>query len=246
MCWAWRANRRRPRKFCSPGYFARRAHRRAPARRAYQQRRLGRIGTDCQSKRRACHGGGHAAPPFLNARGGGGWRRTGAVDTNARVNPPLRTPSDVDACIAGLVDGTIDCVATDHAPHALTDKLCEFDKAAPGISGIETALAVALTLVHQGRLDLALALRRMSFDAVRAFRLDRGELQNLGSLSAGAPGDLVLIDPDREWTVDPGDIRLAGEEFPVRRYEVDRSSDRHHRGWRGGLRRQIPFPPGSQ
>jgi dihydroorotase len=136
-------------------------------------------------------------------------------DTNARVNPPLRTAEDVAACIAGLADGTIDCVATDHAPHALTDKLCEFDKAAPGISGIETAMSVLLTLVRDGKLDLTLALRRMSFDAVRAFHLDRGDLAGLGTLSPGAPADLVLLSPNDEWTVDPSKFVSLGKNSPL-------------------------------
>jgi dihydroorotase len=144
---------------------------------------------------------------------GGGQRP--AYDTNARVNPPLRTPEDVDACLAGLLDGTIDCIATDHAPHALTDKLCEFDKAAPGISGFETALGIALTLVREGRLDLTLALRRMSFDAVQAFHLDRGDLAGLGTLAAGAPADFVIFDPDDEWTVDPATFVSLGKNSPL-------------------------------
>ena len=71
-----------------------------------------------------------------------------AYDTNARVNPPLRTDDDREACIQGLMDGTIDCIATDHAPHAITEKLCEFDQAAAGISGIETALGAVMTLLR--------------------------------------------------------------------------------------------------
>jgi dihydroorotase len=144
---------------------------------------------------------------------GGGQRP--AYDTNARVNPPLRTPEDVDACLAGLLDGTIDCIATDHAPHALTDKLCEFDKAAPGISGFETALGIALTLVREGRLDLTLALRRMSFDAVQAFHLDRDDLAGLGTLASGAPADFVIFDPDDEWTVDPTTFVSLGKNSPL-------------------------------
>ncbi|MEE9285436.1 MAG: dihydroorotase, partial [Dehalococcoidia bacterium] len=70
-----------------------------------------------------------------------------AYDTDAKVNPPLRTPEDAAACLAGLLDGSIDCIATDHAPHAIEDKLCEFDRAAFGISGLETALALCLSLV---------------------------------------------------------------------------------------------------
>jgi dihydroorotase len=137
-----------------------------------------------------------------------------AYDTNARVNPPLRTERDREACLEGLIDGTIDCIATDHAPHAVTDKLCEFDQAAAGISGIETALAVALTLVHEQKLDLALALRRLSFDAVRAFHLDRA-LSGLGTLDEGAPADLVLIDPEAPWEVTPEDFVSLGKNTPL-------------------------------
>jgi dihydroorotase len=136
-------------------------------------------------------------------------------DTNARVNPPLRGDDDIQACREGLRDGTLDCVATDHAPHALTDKLCEFDQAAAGISGIETSLGLVLTLVHQGELGLTLALRRMSYDAVRAFHLDKGELAGLGTLAAGAPADLVLIDPTAEWAVDPEEFLSLGKNTPL-------------------------------
>jgi dihydroorotase len=136
-------------------------------------------------------------------------------DTNARVNPPLRSEFDREACVQGLIDGTLDCVATDHAPHALTDKLCEFDKAAPGISGIETALGLVLQLVHSGRLDLGLALQRMAYDAVHAFHLDTGDLAGLGTLKIGSPADLVLIDPNEEWTVHPDDFLSRGKNTPL-------------------------------
>jgi dihydroorotase len=136
-------------------------------------------------------------------------------DTNARVNPPLRSDRDLAACLDGLRDGTLDCIATDHAPHSTTDKLCEFDQAAAGISGIETALGLVLTLVHEGRLELGLALRRLSFDAVQAFHLDRGELSGLGTLTVGAPADLVLIDPDGEWIVDPLEFVSLGKNTPL-------------------------------
>lgn len=136
-------------------------------------------------------------------------------DTNARVNPPLRAEADRAACIEGLRDGTIDCIATDHAPHDVTDKLCEFDRAAAGISGLETALGLALSLVHQGALDLGTVLRRMSYDAIKTLRLDNERLQGLGTLAIGAPADLVLIDIDERWTVDSKSFLSRGKNTPV-------------------------------
>jgi dihydroorotase len=138
-----------------------------------------------------------------------------SYDTNARVNPPLRTQEDAIACLQGLVDGTIDCIATDHAPHAIPDKLCEFDKAAPGISGLETAAGILLTLAHRGKIDLATALARMSCDAVRVFHLDRYTHRDLGILVAGAPADLALIDPDEDWVVDPQRFASLGKNSPL-------------------------------
>jgi dihydroorotase len=139
-----------------------------------------------------------------------------AYDTNAKVNPPLRTREDVEACIEGLRDGTIDCVATDHAPHALEDKLCEFDDAAPGISNFETALASVLSLVHAGKLDMATAIRRMTADPVAVLALDRREgLAGLGSLDVGAPGDVTVFDPNEEWLVEPERFASKGKNTPL-------------------------------
>src|SRR5205814_8326602 len=92
-------------------------------------------------------------------------------ETNQTVNPPLRSRDDVEACIDGLVDGTIDCVATDHAPHALIEKLCEFDDAAFGISGLETAFGLCMRLVHEGRLTLQQLIERMTLAPVRTLTL---------------------------------------------------------------------------
>jgi len=132
-----------------------------------------------------------------------------AYDTNAKVNPPLRTPSDVAACIEGLRDGTIDCIATDHAPHAIQDKLCEFDSAAFGISGLETALGLALRA-----LSLEEAIPALTIGPVRALGLD-GHVEGLGSLSQDAPGDAVLVDPDAEWTVEPEVFASKGKNTPL-------------------------------
>ena len=132
-----------------------------------------------------------------------------AYDTNAKVNPPLRTPADVAACVEGLRDGTIDCIATDHAPHAIQDKLCEFDAAAFGISGLETALGLALTA-----LSLEEAIRALTIGPVRALGLDR-RIEGLGTLSVGAPGDVAIIDPEAEWTVEPEMFASKGKNTPL-------------------------------
>ena len=132
-----------------------------------------------------------------------------AYDTNAKVNPPLRTSADVEACIEGLRDRTIDCIATDHAPHAMQDKLCEFDSGAFGISGLETALGLALTA-----LSLEEVVRALTIGPVRALGLDR-RVEGLGTLSAGAAGDVVVIDPEAEWTVEPVAFASKGKNTPL-------------------------------
>ena len=139
-----------------------------------------------------------------------------AYDTNAKVSPPLRTADDVAACVEGLRDGTIDAIATDHAPHAPVDKLCEFDDAPSGISGFETALGLVLTLVHEGKLELATVIEKMTAGPVAALRLDRHEgLAGLGSLAAGAPGDVTVFDPNAEWTVEPERFASKGKNTPL-------------------------------
>jgi dihydroorotase len=142
---------------------------------------------------------------LMGAAEGGGL----AYDTNAKVNPPLRTLEDAAACVAGLVDGTLDCIATDHAPHAIQDKLCEFDAAAMGISGLETALALSLTVV-----TLETAITSLTTGPVRALGLDQ-RIPGLGTLAPGAPGDVVIIDPAAEWTVDPAEFASKGKNTPL-------------------------------
>ncbi len=137
-----------------------------------------------------------------------------AYDTDAKVNPPLRTPEDAAACLAGLLDGAIDCIATDHAPHAFEDKLCEFDQAAMGISGLETALALCLSLFHEGRIDLPALIEKLTVGPVRALGLDR-RVEGIGTLSVGAPGDVTLIDPEAEWTVEPERFASKGRNTPL-------------------------------
>ncbi len=135
-------------------------------------------------------------------------------DTNAKVNPPLRSQGDVDACVEALADGTIDCVATDHAPHAVVEKLCEFDEAAFGISGLETAFALCLRLVHENKISLETLIERMTIGPVRALGLDR-HAPGIGSLAPGAPADVVLLDPDAEWIVEPERFASKGKNTPL-------------------------------
>ena len=137
-----------------------------------------------------------------------------SYDTNAKVNPPLRTRDDVAACVEALRTGVIDAIATDHAPHADYEKACEFDVAAFGISGLETAFALCLTLVESGALDLATLIERLTAGPVRALGLER-QVSGLGSLAEGAPGDVVLLDPDAEWTVEPERFASKGRNTPL-------------------------------
>jgi dihydroorotase len=128
-----------------------------------------------------------------------------------KVNPPLRPSSDVDALRAALADGTIDAVATDHAPHASHDKDHAFGEAAFGMLGLETALGVvAEAMVATGRLDWAGVADRMS---VRPAAIGRVAGQGL-PLELGAPANLVLVDPAGEWTVDPARLASLSRNTP--------------------------------
>ena len=129
-------------------------------------------------------------------------------DTNAKVKPPLRTAQDVDAVIEGLADGTIDAIATDHAPHHRDEKDVEFDLAAFGISGLETALSLTLGLVDSGRLSLLEAIRKWTTAPAAIVGIPGG------SLEEGSPADLALVDLEREWTVDPDQFVSKGKNTP--------------------------------
>ena len=144
-----------------------------------------------------------------------------AYDTNAKVNPPLRSAEHVEACIEALRSGVIDAVATDHAPHAVTDKLCEFDRAAFGISALETAWGVMGTLVSRGALDLGTAIDRLTWGPVRAWNMDaRAGLNGLGTLAVGAPGDVALLDVESRWVVEPEDFASKGKNTPMAGMEL--------------------------
>lgn len=135
-------------------------------------------------------------------------KATLTYDTNAKVNPPLRSQEDMDAIKEGLRNGTIDIIATDHAPHEFTSKDVEFDSATSGISGFETAFALALSLVHEGVLDMKGLLRKMTANPAKLLGITSG------ALAEGAPADLIVFDPDREWTINRNAFISKGKNTP--------------------------------
>lgn len=144
-------------------------------------------------------------------------------DTNAKMNPPLREPEDVEAIRLGLRDGTIDVIATDHAPHHYDAKEREFDDAPMGIVGLETALGLALTiLVEPGHLALPQLVYRMSTLPAQLFHLPGG------TLAPGQAADVVVFDPAARWTVDVNRFRSMSRNTPFAGWEL-----------RGGVVRTI-------
>ncbi|EJO23827.1 dihydro-orotase-like protein [Selenomonas sp. FOBRC6] len=130
-------------------------------------------------------------------------------DSSTKVNPPLRTEKDVEAMVAGLLDGTIDMVVTDHSPHAPEEKDREYIYAPSGFPGLETALGVLLTdLVHTGKIPMETLIERMTCAPARVFKL------NAGTLAEGAPADVTVIDPELIWTVDPKAFYTRGRHSP--------------------------------
>jgi dihydroorotase len=129
--------------------------------------------------------------------------------TDAKMNPPLRAPEDVEAVRAGLADGTLDTVATDHAPHHYDEKEAAFTEAPNGIVGLETALGIMLTsVVGDGVIDLPTLIDRMSCGPARAFKLPGG------TLAEGSPADVTIFDPDETWVVDPAQFKSKSRNTP--------------------------------
>jgi len=127
----------------------------------------------------------------------------------ARVNPPLRSQDHVDAMRAAVLDGTVDCIVTDHSPHAHEEKDVEFRYAPNGFTGLETSLGVVLTdLYHTGIFDLKTIISKMSCEPAKVFKLDRG------TLAVGAPADITIMDLDKEWTVDCKKFYTRGKFTP--------------------------------
>jgi len=130
-------------------------------------------------------------------------------DPNCKMAPPLRTKRDVEACLEALVDGTIDCVATDHAPHALSEKESEFAEAANGVVGLETAVSLLLDrLVRPGVIDLPTLVARLSPGPARLLNLPGG------SLAPGAAADITILDLEQAFTVDPATFQSRSRNTP--------------------------------
>jgi dihydroorotase len=139
---------------------------------------------------------------------------TGApFDPSLRVNPPLRSPSDGLACLAALADGTVDAIATDHAPHTVVDKDVEFGLAANGISGLETAISVVLAAVDAGQLTLARAIAALTVGPARV--LGTRYLPTPPAIREGEPADLVVIDRSATWQVTPESLASKGKNTPL-------------------------------
>lgn len=135
-------------------------------------------------------------------------------DTDAKMNPPLRTWQDVQAIKEGLRDGTIDVIATDHAPHAAQEKQQEFAAAPFGIVGLETALPLTLALVDDGILSLEAAVAKLTSEPARVFRLPKG------SLAPGTEADVVVVDPNESWEVNPAKFHSKSRNTPFAGWKV--------------------------
>ena len=135
-----------------------------------------------------------------------------AYDTATKVYPPLRSHADVAACLAGLADGAIDCVATDHAPHERASKECTYHDAAFGISVLETAFGTLMAPVHQGKIDLTTMIERLTVGPARVLG---DAFAPYASLTPGTPADLVIFDPNARWTVDVNEFASLGRNTPL-------------------------------
>jgi dihydroorotase len=134
----------------------------------------------------------------------------GEFDTHYKMNPPLRSAADRDALIGGIADGTIDAIATDHAPHAFHEKQVEFERAAMGIIGLETALPIAITVLHHYfKLPLTRIVELLSSGPTRVFGLE-----GLGTLAPGAHADVTVFDPAKKWTYDASQSRSKSRNTP--------------------------------
>ena len=140
-----------------------------------------------------------------------------SYNTSTKCMPPLRTEEDIGAIISGLQDGTIDCIATDHAPHSDVEKDHTFGCASPGMIGLETALSLTLDLVNQGHISLSKAIHLLSAGPAKTFGLDK---RGIGSLKLGTSADLTIFDPTRNWTITGADSHSRSKNSPFEGREV--------------------------
>lgn len=158
-----------------------------------------------EAKKRGVHVTAEATPHHLTMTDA----LVDPADSSTKVNPPLRTAKDVNAVVAGLCDGTIDMIATDHSPHAAEEKDREYIYAPSGFPGLETAIGVLMTdLVHTGKLPLETLIECMTYAPARVFQL------NAGTLREGGPADVTVIDPNLVWTVDEKKFYTRGSHSP--------------------------------
>ncbi|MEW6002886.1 MAG: dihydroorotase [Nitrospirota bacterium] len=129
-------------------------------------------------------------------------------DTNAKVNPPLRTKRDIEAIKEGIKNGTIDVITTDHAPHHADEKLKEFDLAPPGISGLETALGLSIKLVEEGILTMGEIIEKMALNPAKILQIDKG------TLKVGSEADLNIVDKNKEFKVESKKFFSKGKNTP--------------------------------
>ena len=137
-----------------------------------------------------------------------------SYDTNTKVNPPLRSRADVEIVIEALSEGLIDVIATDHAPHAATDKVCTYDEAAHGINVLETAFSSVFALVDAGKIPLVRLIESLTSGPAAILGRD------LGSLRKGFPADLTIVDPGRKWTVEPENFVSKSANSPLAGVEL--------------------------
>ncbi len=131
------------------------------------------------------------------------------ADTSTKINPPLRSKKDVEEVLAGLLDGTIDMIVTDHSPHAPEEKDREYIYAPSGFPGLETSLGILLTdLYHENKIDLNTLIAKMTCNPAKIFGL------NAGTLTVGTPADITVIDPSLEWTVEEKNFYTRGSHSP--------------------------------
>ena len=141
--------------------------------------------------------------------------RLRSFDSRYKLNPPLRSQEHVDACIAGLADGTIDVISSGHAPRALEKKMLELDRAPFGAVGLETTLSLVITqLIQPGHLDWSAALEKLTINPARVLGIDKGTLR------IGADADVAIIDPDASWTVDSSCFRSKSSNTPFDGWEL--------------------------